>query len=56
MIIKKSALYGIIILSTATLPLSAQAADGNIVCHARTINSGDLFDIDLLGHAHQSSA
>ena len=70
MIIKKSALYGIIILSTAALPLSAQAAtgnaneiyaspdtfsfqttDGNIVCRARTINSGDLFDIDLLGRA-----
>lgn len=68
--IKKSALYGVIILSTAALPLSAQAAtdtaneiyaspdtfsfqtaDSNIVCRARTINSGDLFDIDLLGRA-----
>ena len=30
---------------------SFQTADGNIVCRARTINSGDLFDIDLLGRA-----
>lgn len=28
---------------------SFQTADGNIVCRARTINSGDLFDIDLRG-------